>query len=311
VKIQFGLRIPEFPVDSTRGPAFVDQVLNLMEAGKGSFTSAWVADHFVPWATFQDPSTDTYECLASIAFLAGMFPSYTLGSIVLSQSYRNPAYLAKVAATLQALSKGRLVLSIGAGWKKDEYLAYGYDYPDTPTRIHQLGEAAQIIKMMWHEPRATFHGKYYHIQDAICEPKPDPLPPLLIGGGGKKLTLRIVAQYADWWNFPGGSAENYGILLDTLRGHCQAVGRDYDSIVKTWCTDSVSVAETQDEALRIAQSSSFYDPETSIVGTPDQVAQQLKAFADLGVTVFMLRFADFPRTEMVTLFGKTVMPRFK
>jgi alkanesulfonate monooxygenase SsuD/methylene tetrahydromethanopterin reductase-like flavin-dependent oxidoreductase (luciferase family) len=310
-KVHFGWRVPGFPVDGSRGQAFADQITGTLEAIRGRFASAWVADHFVPWARFQDPLTDTHECWTTLAYLAGRFPEFNFGTIVLSQSYRSPALLAKMSATLQTVTGGRLILGIGAGWKRDEYLAYGYDYPENATRIYQLGEAAQIIRQMWTQPRATFHGRYYHIDEAICEPKPDPLPPLMIGGGGKQLTLRVVARYADWWNFPGGTYENYTDLLDTLRGHCETVGRDYDSIVKTWGLDCVAIARTHQAALEIAQASPFYDPETSLVGTPAEVSAFLRRFVDLDVRHIILRFADFPRTEGVRLFAEEVIPGFE
>ena len=307
----FGLRIPDFPVDGAPSRAFLAQIDELMDAGRGAFVSAWVADHFVPWAGFQDPMTPTYECWTTLTYLAGAHKDYLLGSIVLSQSYRPPALTAKMAATLQELSGGRLVLGLGAGWKKDEYLAYGYDFPAPAERVHQLEETVQIIRRMWTEPRATFEGRVYRITDAICEPKPSPLPPIMIGGGGKKLMLRLVARYADWWNIPGGSADRYADLLATLRAHCADVGREYDSIVKTWECECVAVAGTSAEARRMAEGSPFYNPEDSIVGTPDEVAAQLRRYTDLGATHFMLRFADFPRTDAMRLFAREVIPQFR
>ena len=308
--VQFGLRVPDFPVDGTKGSAFVDQFVETMNVLRGRFASAWVADHFIPWARFPGPTTDTYECWTTLCYLAGMFREFTFGSIVMSQSYRNPALVARMATTLQALTGGRFVLGIGAGWKRDEYLAYGYEFPEPATRIHQLEEAVQIIRLMFTQERATFHGRFYHIDDAICEPKPSPMIPILIGGGGKQLTLRAVAKYADWWNFPGGSFEHYRELLDTLREHCRKVGRDYDSIVKTWGSETVAVAPTHDAALRMAQASPFYNPDDALLGTPDEVAAQLKRFTDLGAQHFILRFADFPRNDSASLFVKEVLPRF-
>jgi alkanesulfonate monooxygenase SsuD/methylene tetrahydromethanopterin reductase-like flavin-dependent oxidoreductase (luciferase family) len=308
---QFGLRVPDFPVDGTTGTAFVDQFVETLHILNGHFASAWVADHFVPWANFQEAATDTYECWTTLCYLAGLFNDYTFGSIVMSQSYRNPALVAKMAATLQALTGGKFVLGIGAGWKHDEYRAYGLEFPEPATRIHQLEEAVQIIRLMHSQKRASFTGKYYHITDAICEPKPQPAPPLLIGGGGRQLTLKVVAQYADWWNFPGGTYDNYRSLLDTLRGHCDKVGRDYSSIVKTWGNETVAVAPTHQAALAMAQASPFYSPESSLVGTPDEVALHLQRFVDLDVQHFILRFADFPKNDSARLFVREVLPRFK
>jgi len=308
--VKFGIRIPAFPLNNSRKGEFRDEILKTLTQFEGIYDSIWVADHFVPWYEPQDPMTDTLECWTSLAFLAGKFSSYDFGSIVMSQSYRNPALLAKMSATLQTLSNGRFILGIGAGWKKDEYLAYGYDFPPTATRIHQMGEAVQIIKAMWTEPKASFQGAYYRIENAMCEPKPDPIPPILIGGGGKKITLRYVAQYADWWNFPGGTPENYAGLLAALRDHCNAVGRDYDSIVKTWAIECVAVANTTEQAIAIARSSPLYNPETAIVGTPEEVATQLRRFTDMDVEHFILRFADFPGTRSAETFAREVIPRF-
>jgi alkanesulfonate monooxygenase SsuD/methylene tetrahydromethanopterin reductase-like flavin-dependent oxidoreductase (luciferase family) len=309
-KVKFGLRIPAFPLKKSRGTAFRNEIMGFLTALEGQYTSVWLADHFVPWHTETNFMTDTLEVWTGLSYLAGKFERYEFGPIVLCQSYRNPALLAKMAATFQLMSGGRLILAIGAGWKEDEYRAYGYEYPATATRIHQMGEAVQIIKKMWVEPQATFHGKYYQIENAICEPKPDPMPPLMIGGGGKKITLRYVAQYADWWNFPGGTPEFYADLLEALRGHCTKVGRNYDEIVKTWAIECVAVANTHEAALEIAQTSPLYDPKTAIVGTPNEVEAQLKRFTDLSVEHFMFRFADFPKTTMAELFADEVAPRF-
>jgi alkanesulfonate monooxygenase SsuD/methylene tetrahydromethanopterin reductase-like flavin-dependent oxidoreductase (luciferase family) len=308
--IKFGWRVPAFPANGSRRTNFVDQVVAYLEAIQDRFASAWVADHFVPWHQDQDPMTDTLECWTTLTYLAGKFPTLSFGSIVMSQSYRPPALLAKMGATLQLLSGGRFILGLGAGWKQDEYLAYGYEFPSTATRIHQLAEAAQIIRLMWTEPQATFHGRFYHIEDAICEPKPDPPPPLLIGGGGKKLTLRYVAEHADWWNFPGGTVDNYRELLGVLQDHCHQVGRDYDSIVKTWAAECVAIAPTAEKAHELEDASPFHTPGTSIVGTPDEVAAQLRRFTALGVQHFILRFADFPSTAGAKLFAQEVLPRF-
>ena len=309
-QIKFGWRVPDFPVDGSREAVFIDQITHNLERIQGKFASAWVADHFIPWARFQSDETDTIECLTTISYLAGAFPKLDFGSIVLCQSYRNPALLAKMAANLQAFSKGRFILGLGAGWKQDEYLAYNYDFPKASVRIAQLAETIQIIDKLWSETPATFAGKYYQIKNATCEPKPDPRPPLLIGGGGEKLILRLVAQYADWWNFPGGSLENYAHKLEVLRGHCQAVGRNYDDIVKTWATEVVAVAETEAEAKRMAEASPF-NGGSRIVGTPDQVVQALRRFTGLGVTYFMLRFADFPNSAGAELFAQEVIPQFQ
>lgn len=310
-KIHFGWRIPDFPLDDTRGQEFTNQITSILDVIHPYFDSAWEADHFIPWAGFADRSTDTMEAWTTIAYLAGRYQTLKFGNIVLCQSYRSPALLAKMASTLQTFTNGRLVISIGAGWKEDEYHAYGYEFPSASARLEQLEETAQILRLMWTKFEATYKGKHYHIENAICEPKPNPVPPLMIGGGGKKKTLRIVAKHADWWNFPGGSVENYEELLGILHNHCRDVGRDYDTIVKTWATDCVAIASTHEAAVKIAQSNALYDPATSVVGTPDEVAAHLNRFVDMGVEHFILRFADFPDVDGAMLFANHVIPQMR
>ena len=309
-EVCFGWRVPDFPVDGSSGGAFARQIFDTLDQIHDKFDSAWVADHFVPWARFQAIETPTIECLSTIAYLAGAYPDLDFGSIVLAQSYRNPALLAKMAANLQLLSGGRFILGIGAGWKDDEYLAYGYEFPRPAVRIEQLDEAVQIVRQMWTGTPATWEGKHYRIAGAYCEPRPEPAPPVMIGGGGEQLTLRVVAKYADWWNFPGGTVENYTRKLEVLKAHCREVGRDYDSIKKTWAVEVVAIADTEEEAQRIAKGSPFYNG-AGIVGTADQAAEQLAAFTRLGCEYFMLRFADFPRTECALRFAAEVAPQFR
>ncbi|MBI2938917.1 MAG: LLM class flavin-dependent oxidoreductase [Chloroflexi bacterium] len=155
------------------------------------------------------------------------------------------------------------------------------------------------------------HGEAYIIAGAYCEPMPRPTPPILIGGGGEQLTLRIVARYADWWNLPGGSVETYARKLDILAGYCDAIGRDPATIVKTWETGCVAVADSAEEARRLAEVSPFYHqggPEASVVGTPAMVAEHLDRYRALGVSHLILRFADFPRLDGVLRFAEEVAP---
>jgi alkanesulfonate monooxygenase SsuD/methylene tetrahydromethanopterin reductase-like flavin-dependent oxidoreductase (luciferase family) len=132
----------------------------------------------------------------------------------------------------------------------------------------------------------------------------------MLGGSGRKLTLRVVARYADWWN-GGGSLEGFSEALEALRGHCRDVGRDYDGLVKTWMSDCVAIAPTSEAARQMAEAHPFYDPTAAVVGTPAEVTAQLRRYADLGVEHFILRFADFPKTDGVELFASEVLPHFR
>lgn len=308
-ELKFGWHMPSFPVDGSSGSAFTAQIHRTLERIHPHFDSVWVDDHLMPWAPWQPNDTPYLECLTTIAYLAAAYPSLQFGSSVLCQGYRNPALLAKTVANIQLLTGGRFLFGIGAGWLEEEYRAYGFPYPKASVRIAQLEEAIQVVRLLWTQSPASFQGSYYTIEDAYCEPRPDPIPPLMIGGGGEKLTLRLVARHADWWNIPEGSAENYAHKLDVLRGHCEVIGRDYNQILKTWSAEAVVVAETDDEARRIAAASPYDNH--PIAGTPERVADELQSFVDLGVKYLIVRLLDFPETAGIELFAREVMPRLR
>ena len=163
--------------------------------------------------------------------------------------YRNPALVAKITSTIDVISGGRLDWGIGAGWYDSEYAAYGYDFPPAADRIRMLRETVEIVKLMWTEPDATYEGRHFSVRGAQCDPKPlqDPMPPIWIGGGGEQLTLRVVARHATHSNF-GGKPDEFAHKCQVLRGHCDAVGRDYDSITKTWSPE-VFIRPTEAEIV--------------------------------------------------------------
>jgi len=310
----FGWRIPEFPVNGMKEQEFVSQILRSLKKVESSFHSAWLSDHMIPWADWQSPGTDNLEGWTTVNYLIGVFKHLTFGHIVLCNSYRNPALLAKMAANLSSFCPGRFILGIGAGWKKDEYQSYGYEFPKASARIGALQESVQIIRKMWTEDAVSFHGKYYRVDSAYCSPKPKPTPPIMIGGAGEKLTLKVVASHADWWNCPNLTLDQYKHKLSVLKGQCEKVGRDYSSIRKTWL-GCVAISKTPDEASKIAKTNAFTANEhmamqAAIIGTPEQVSHTLAQFADLGVDYFILRFLDFPSTAGLDLFTHEVVPRF-
>jgi len=313
-RIQFGWRVPDFPEEIGGGVtddrSFREQIFHFMDTIHGGLDSTWVGDHFFPWPGEMEQTRSTIEAWTTLTYLLARYEKMQMGTIVLSQSYRPPAALAKMAAVLQWLSGGRLILGIGAGWKENEYRAYGYDFPRDGVRLSQLEEAVQIIRKMWTEDSPTFEGEYYQIDGAYCFPRPEPPPPLLIGGSGPRRTLRIVAQYADLCNMNNADLEFCRSRLQTLREHCEAVGRNYDEIIKTYSSDCVAVAPTTEEAVRM-QRASFFGKYGPIVGSPDEVSARIQALVDLGFTHFIFRFPDFPETGSVELFMKEVMPRFR
>ena len=309
-ELQWGWHMHSFPVDGSSGPAFIEQIHHTLERIHPHVDSIWVDDHLMPWATWQPKDTPYLECLTTIAYFAAAYPTLTFGASVLCQSYRNPGLLAKMVANLQLLTGGRFIFGIGAGWMEAEYRAYDFDFPPPPVRMAQLEEAIQVVKHLWTDSPASYAGAYYRIDNAYCAPRPDPIPPLLIGGGGERRTLRLVAHYADWWNIPGGTVRTYAHKLEVLRQHCAAVGRDYDTIRKTWSAEAIALAQTEAEAHRLAATSPYNNTD-AIVGTPTQVAKQLQAFVDLGVDYFIVRLVDFPQTAGIELFVQEVLPRLR
>jgi F420-dependent oxidoreductase-like protein len=210
-------------------------------------------DHFQQLQIIGSSQDPLLEGWTTLLILAGLTSKIKLGTLVTGVIYRHPSVLAKIGATLDVLSKGRLFMGIGAAWNEQESIAYGINspFPSYQERLNRLEESIQIIRYMWtREPTCSFIGKYYQIRDAYCNPKPiqKPSPPILIGGGGEKRTLKIVAKYADACNLIG-SLETINRKLTALREHCKMVGRDYDSVLKTkLCT--VIINDDPDEAKK-------------------------------------------------------------
>lgn len=195
-------------------------------------THAWLFDHFMPLGA--DPTGPCLEGWTLLSAFAAQTKRIRIGQMVTGNTYRHPAVLANMGATVDVISNGRLDFGIGAGWNELEHTSYGIPLPAPGDRIRMLGEACEIIKRMWTEEAPTFEGRYYHVQNARCEPKPvqKPFPPFVIGGSGEKLTLRVVAQYASVWNFVGGPVEEFTRLNGVLDGHCAAIGRDPHQIAR-------------------------------------------------------------------------------
>ncbi|HVU67417.1 MAG TPA: LLM class flavin-dependent oxidoreductase [Ktedonobacteraceae bacterium] len=290
--MEFGLMLQPVARNVPAAQLFAYNRQLVEKLGTG-FTTIWLEDH-LQWG-----EQGALECLTTLSYLAGMFPQYRIGTLVLAQSYRNPALLAKMAANLQLMTQGRVILGLGAGWKEDEYRSYGYPFPDAKTRLEELEEAAIILKRMWSERPATFEGRHYQIHEACCEPLPDPPIPLLIGGGGEKKTLAIAARYADWWNFNSCPIEVYARKVAILKEHCARIGRNPAEIKLSYLS-TASVSENPAEVQRSSE-------KHFIAGSSAEVIRELEQLQELGVTHCMFRFLDPASLER---FGQTVVPHF-
>lgn len=211
--------------------------------------------------------------------------------------------LAKMVATIHSLTRGRYVFGIGAGWSKTEYFAYGYNFPNAVERIKQLEEAVQIVRKMWSEDELFFKGKYYQVNGAKCFPRPVPPPSIMIGGGGEKLTLKVVAEYADWWNVVAMPSCMLEHKISVLKGYCLKVGRDFNTIKKT-IEVHVAIAETKKEAENIASRGQ----QAHSCGTPEEILNQFKNYLDLGFDYYLLRFIDQPSPNGARMFAEQVIP---
>ena len=266
------------------------------------FDSLWFPDHV------QYAAHPVAEGWTLFAYALARYPDKLCSHEVLCNSFRNPAHLAKMAATAQALSGGRVVLGIGAGWNEEEYRAYGWPFPPTRVRIAQLGEAIELIRRMWRDAPASYQGEHYQITGAYCEPRPDPVPPILVGGHGEKYLLRAVAQHADWWNYSFRDGPTYAHKQEVLKAHCREVGRDYDTITQV-VRVGILVADTEREVERL-KTAPHVRPmrDIRLAGTPAQVTEALRSIIAQGAQRLTVNFADAPRPEGTWLFAASVLP---
>lgn len=302
-KIKFGFMMPADHLDQSQRSNYVVDLNKALDLISGHFDSAWIIDHL------QDGASDLLESFTTLSYAAALHPQLKFGQAVVCQSYRNPALLAKMGATLQFLSGGRFLLGIGAGWDEEEFKAYGYAFTPARVRIEQLEETLQIVKSMWTEPNASFNGRYYQIANAYCEPRPDPIPPIMVGAFGPKM-LRLTAKYADEWNVSSTGLVEYRRVVDEFEKACEDVGRDPSTVRRSWC-GGCACARTQAKAEQIAgdrYNASNPGDDFGFVGTPEQLMEQMRSFIDLGITSFMVDCGGFPDLTTFELLVHEVIP---
>jgi F420-dependent oxidoreductase-like protein len=318
--MQFGLQHPNFSFDydGQRNDADTSQIADFLKklitkAENSGFDSFWVMDHFHQIQFVGRPEEPMLEGWTVISMLAAITTKIKLGTLVTGIIYRYPSVLAKIAATLDVLSKGRLFMGIGAAWNEQESLAYGISFPSNQERLLMLDEAIQVIRKMWtDEPYASFNGKYYQIRNAYCNPKPiqKPSPPILVGGSGERKTLKIVAKYADACNL-FGSPETVKKKLDILKEHCKSVGRDYSSILKTkLCV--IIVDDNNDMAINRVRKTFGGMPEEHvkefvIYGTPEDVSRQIETLEQVGIQYLIVDLEPYRELEALDTFASKVI----
>jgi F420-dependent oxidoreductase-like protein len=292
-------------------PMLRDRARLLEELG---YDGLWLVDHF--WASGM-PDLDFLEGWTTLAALAEATQRLRLGLMVTCNSYRNPALLAKMVATVDQLSGGRVELGMGAGWMDVEYKAYGYDFPPIGTRLAQLEEGLEIVTRMLRENRTSFAGSHYRVDDAPNNPKPVQASlPITIGGAGEKKLLKMVARYASRWNCPMNMAHDVERLHGVLAAHCRDTGRDVAEIIVSEQTMVVIGADEDAFQAKLAMAKAvlggFADiDKVAVAGTPDRVIAGLREKIARGVTDFAVMFGDLGQDETLELFAREVIPTLR
>jgi F420-dependent oxidoreductase-like protein len=325
--MRFGLFIPQGWRLDLAGIEPKDQWQSMLDVARaaddGRFESIWVYDHF---HTVPVPTDEvTHEAWSLMAALAVGTERVRLGQMCTCMGYRNPAYLAKVAATIDVISGGRVEMGIGGGWYEHEWRAYGYGFPGAGERLGMLDEGVQIMRQLWSTGTASLHGKYYQLDGAIGRPLPlqEGGIPLWIAGGGEKKTLRIAAQYAQYTNFDA-TPETFRHKSEVLAAHCRDLGTDFDAIVRSG-NYNVIIGETEKDVQdKLGWMRSHYQPlipadrlDTAyeqfksgpLVGTPEQLVERLTDARGMGLTYAITYFLDaaYDRSS-IDLFTREVIP---
>jgi len=312
--VQFGLQINPYYDGKTGNPW--DEVLPAAKQLDASgFDSLWVYDHFLyeggyPGHPISEPAMEAFTVLGAVASAT---ERVRLGQLVLGMPYRNPAMMTKMATTLDLISHGRTILGIGAGWHKREHEAYGWGpFPEVPDRMKRFEDGIKVILKLWTENPASYEGRFYQLQAVKDNPKPaqQPHPPIMIGGSGEKVTLRLVAQYAQLCNVSGDVAtveRRFGILKE----HCERLGRPYDEITRT-IYHSVLVGKDDAEVARKREQYADYVPrQGTLSGTPEQLIDMFAEYARVGCQYAIFRMPDWNDPDAIALFDQQVIPALK
>jgi F420-dependent oxidoreductase-like protein len=304
--IHFGVSLPQIKRgwDETRAAAMEFEALG--------YDSVWLNDHLYG---IPNPQIPIFEAWTTLSAVGAITARVKLGTLVSPVGFRNPALLAKMAATLDNITGGRVIVGIGGGWFEAEFSGYGYDFPPLAARLAQLDEAAALMKRMWTEEQPTFGGKHFRTAAVYCEPKPiqKPHPPLMIGGGGERVLLRIVSRHADIWNNLAVNQPQLAHKVAVLREHCRAIGRDPNSIAVSQQTMVIIGKDAADAQAKRERAQAIYGGHLGrgIAGTPQECADGIREHIAAGCTLFVIEFFGRDTREPARLFAETVMPQFR
>lgn len=314
LRVKFGVFLPfyafGFKCERYRSFELLREIV--LECERLGYHSVWIDDHLM----YGD--NPVLECWTTLSALSTVTRRIKLGTMVMCNSFRNPAVLAKMAATLDVISGGRVELGLGAGAQKEEHVAYGLDFPSLRIRIEQLDEGVEIIKKLWMEHEATFHGRHYRVEKAICQPKPvqKPHPPIIIGGHSDSI-LKVMAKHADRFDWGPQPMEKYSLLMQALEKHCRTVGRDPSGIEKAcWLGGTIYMAE--DEKQLEGNIPVWKPPgmpteafkRQNMLATPRDMMEEIQKYLDLDVKFFMLYFGDLPGKSSLRIFAEKVAKEF-
>jgi F420-dependent oxidoreductase-like protein len=315
VPITLSLHIPNFNYPGVGPDQVFEKISAIATTAEASgFSSVSVMDHLHQIGPVGPPTNWMFEGSTILAAIAARTTTLTMGLLVGSVTYRNPAIAAKTTTTLDVISGGRVWHGIGAGWFEEEHRAYGYDFPPLKTRFEMLEEELQIVRAMFTEAEAHFQGEHFRVDGAYNNPKPIRGDiPILIGGSGERKTLRLVAKYGDGCNL-FGDAERFEHLLGVLQAHCDDVGRDYSEITKTGL-GRVLIAPTHEalEAKKQALRERGVPQDTIdslLAGDPDTVGERVQGFKDAGLEGYCFSMPDSDDLESVALAGETLSKVF-
>jgi len=309
-----GFQIPNYTFPGVTNDRLFDHVAMLANtAERAGFDAVFVMDHFYQLPNIGPRTEPMLEGYTTLAGIAARTTKIRLGTLVTGVTYRNPALLAKVVTTLDIVSSGRAILGLGAAWNEDEHRGYGYDFPPVGERLNRLEEALQICRAMFREEAPSFEGRYYRIEGALNSPRPIQPggPPIMIGGGGEQRTLKLVAQYADMCNIFGDPAI-VRHKMEVLERHCETVGRDPRTIVKTRL-GSLIIRKTDAEAERLYEQllnrpgvNRDWARAGFIVGGPDRVAERAQMLLDAGLDGLIFNMPHMEDPEAIALAGETL-----